>query len=83
MIEIETMIGGRHCYARVTHYSPGDPGYISGPADHCYPPEPPELDFEILDMQGKRSKHLESLMTGEEWGDIYDSLMLAIANQEE
>lgn len=83
MIEIETMIGGHHCYARVTHYSPGDPGYISGPAEHCYPPEPPELNFEILDMQGNRSKHMESLMTGEEWEDIYDALMLAIENQEE
>jgi hypothetical protein len=83
MIEIETMIGGHHCYASVVHYRPGDPGNISGPPENCYPPEPPELDFHILDMQGKRSKRLEAMMTDEEWEDIYDALILKIQSRED
>jgi hypothetical protein len=78
MIEIETMIGGHHCWARVTHYWAGDPGNISGPPEGCWPPEPPELDFEIIDKDGNRLRHLEKIMDDYEREDICDALMDAI-----
>lgn len=33
--------------AEVT-YTPGDPGFIGGPPERCYPPESAELEFESL-----------------------------------
>lgn len=31
-------------------YTPGDPGRISGPPEYCYPPEPPEVEWETLEV---------------------------------
>jgi len=37
---------GTEATATVAMISPGDPGRLSGPPEHCYPPEPAE--FEII-----------------------------------
>jgi hypothetical protein len=35
---------------RVTAYTPGDPGRVSGPPEACYPPEAEEIEFEVIGM---------------------------------
>lgn len=50
---IETWHGDDEpCLIRVTSYSPGCPGFTSGPPESCYPPEPPEIEWEVVDAAG-------------------------------
>ena len=64
--EIDVRVCGIPAIARVTHYWPGDPGYMSGPPDRCYPPEPAELDWELLDRRGRPAPWLERKLTDAE-----------------
>lgn len=66
MIEYEIKICGIPAIARVTHYRPGDPGYTSGPPERCYPPEPAELEWEVLDRRGRPAAWLARKMTDAE-----------------
>lgn len=52
----------------ITHYSPADPGRISGPPEKCYPPEPAEISFTLLTRGGKTLD--DSDFTAEEWEAI-------------
>ena len=83
MIEIETTIAGQHCRARVTYWFPGDPGKTWGPPEHCWPPEPPEIDFVILDERGIPSPSLKNQLDEEELEEIEFRLMQAINTEEE
>lgn len=64
--EIDVRVCGIPAIARVTHYWPGDPGYMSGPPDRRYPPEPAELDWELLDRRGRPAPWLERKLTDAE-----------------
>jgi hypothetical protein len=52
-------------------YTPGDPGRLSGPPEHCYPPEAPEVEISKLTYNGQDVMFLLDSDLGE---DIRDSL---------
>jgi hypothetical protein len=55
MIKLDLYLGDdeEHYVAVVTSYRAGDPGRIWGPPEHCYPPEPAEIDWELCTPDGK------------------------------
>jgi hypothetical protein len=53
MSDFNTKVQGIPCVCRVTHYRPAVPGRISGPPEDCYPDEPSEFEFELLNTSGK------------------------------
>jgi hypothetical protein len=58
----------------------GTPGYISGPPEKCYPPEPPEFRVNgiYIDAPGKPYHNEginESLITEKQWDYIYDHVV--------
>ncbi|MFT0533977.1 hypothetical protein ACMHYJ_14285 [Castellaniella hirudinis] len=59
---LNTHIQGIPCQVSVTHYTPADPGRITGPVDRCYPPEPAEVEFDVLDRRGRPAPWLERKM---------------------
>ncbi len=59
MLTIQTKVAGIPCLAEVTSYWPADPGRLSGPPEYCYPPEPAEVEFRILDRRGRPAAWLE------------------------
>jgi len=67
--EIETEIQGHKCIAQMTNYSKGWAG------TYWEPPEPPEAEFDILDMDGCRWLWLEEQMTDEEALEIEEELI--------
>lgn len=64
-MDIEVRVCGIPAIARVTFYRPGSPGCLSGPPDRCYPPEPEELEYELLDRRGRPAPWLERKLTNE------------------
>ncbi len=58
---------------RVTHYTPGDPGRLSGPPENCYPPEPEEIAFEVIG-------ELPSTASIENSEEVYDMVLQAHQN---
>jgi hypothetical protein len=58
-------------------YFPGDPGRVSGPPEHCYPPEPAEIDVEQLLIDGNPVD-----MCAPEYEGIYSELYDAALEQE-
>lgn len=59
----------------VTSYFPGDPGRTSGPPENCYPPEPPEIEFEIRTLTGHELS--ESDFDAAEWDTLIDEVLAA------
>jgi hypothetical protein len=66
MDEFEIRVCGIPAIARVTHYRPGDPGRTWGPPERCYPPEPAELEWVVLDRRGRPAPWLERKLTDAE-----------------
>lgn len=59
-----TTVNGIPCQCRVTHYSPGSPGvHTLSNGDPGYPPQPEELEFDILDRRGRHAPWLEKYIT--------------------
>ena len=59
MLTIQTHVAGIPCQAVATSYWPADPGRLSGPPEYCYPSEPAEVEFKILDRKGRVAAWLE------------------------
>jgi hypothetical protein len=59
----DTKVAGIPCQCSVTHYLPGTPEYINGLPENCYPAEPEEFEFDILDRRGKPALWLEKKLT--------------------
>jgi len=74
-MEIETRVAGIPCWARLTHYHPGDPGRTYGPPEDCWPPEPAEMDWTILDGRGRPAPWLERKMTDQDVDRISDQFL--------
>lgn len=47
-------------YAGIISYYPGSPGRLSGTPEVCYPPEPPEIEWELCDANGNLLPELSS-----------------------
>lgn len=65
-MEFETRVAGIPCICKVTYFSPGAPGRYSGPPEDCYPEEPVEFEFEILDSRGRPAEWLERKLTDQD-----------------
>lgn len=63
LYEMESKVGNLPCIIGVTYYHPADPGRVSGPPERCYPPEPMEMDFDVLTEDYEKSPDLEKLLT--------------------
>jgi hypothetical protein len=59
MTEYDITVAGIPAIARVTDYTPADPGNPWGPIDRCCPAEPAVLEFELLDRRGRPAPWLE------------------------
>lgn len=59
--------------ARVTSYYPGDPGRTSGPPEMCYPPEPPEIEWELWTVDDKPAP--DEVLTSQREDEITDQLL--------
>lgn len=54
MLEFCTVIDDEEYIVVVKSYTPGKPGRTYGNPEDCYPPEPPEAEFDLIDeMTGK------------------------------
>jgi hypothetical protein len=49
---IPVILNGEDHFAGILSYYAGDPGRLSGPPEHCYPPEPEEVEWEICNDEG-------------------------------
>ena len=61
---------------KITSYIPGDPGRISGPPELCYPPESPEIEFEIYTLTGTELS--ESDFGKEAWEELYGEVLASL-----
>lgn len=54
IITFDTYIGeDEDVTVGVTYFFPGDFGCTYGPPERCYPPEPAEMNWELIDKDGK------------------------------
>jgi len=59
----------------VHSYDPGTPGCTSGPPDAWYPPESPDIEFEVFTLTG--SPLDESDFRPAEWRALYFTVLAA------
>ena len=60
---------------KVRSYYPGDLGCTSGPPDAWYPPESPDIEFEVFTLTGTPLD--ESDFSPVEWGALYYMVLAA------
>ena len=58
-----TKVNGIPCQVQVTYYRPETPAQLLSRPENCYPSEPEELEFEILDRRGRLAKWLDKYIT--------------------
>jgi hypothetical protein len=83
MIEIKTRVADIPCFARLTYFYPGDPGKTWGPPEDCWPSEPAEVAFILLDMQGEPAPWLEDMMDEDDEDRITNKLIDALEDERE
>jgi len=75
---IRTRVAGIPCQAALTYYSPGVPMRITGSGfGDADPPEPDEIEFDILDRRGRPAPWLERKMTDSDHDRICGELINA------
>jgi hypothetical protein len=77
MTIIDTRVQGIPCHAELLHYSPGSPGYISGPPESCYESEQEEWEYRILDRRGRPAPWLEAKVTDDDREQIESDFIKA------
>lgn len=73
--EFDSRVCGIPCIVKVVYYHPGSEAVHSGPL--CGPEEPPEIDYVILDRNGRRAQWLERKMTKSDHDDVYEEALEA------
>lgn len=81
MIEIDVV--GIPALADVVRYRPGKPGRTDGPPELCYPPEPTELEWRLLDRRGRPATWLERKLTERERERIERELIEYLETEED
>lgn len=61
-VTFATVVCGIPCKVRVTSYEAEVEGRTWGPPESCYPPEPAEVSFDVLDRNGRPAPWLERKM---------------------
>ena len=79
--QIDIKIQGIPCIAEVTHYTPADPGCITAAPENCWPPEPAEIEYEILDRKGYKAAWLERKATQQDHDEIYETILKELENE--
>lgn len=78
--DLDTTINGIPCQIRVISYRPGSPMRITGWGfGDAEPPEPEEIEWEVLDRRGYRARWLEQKLDDEEIQRIEAELLAAPA----
>lgn len=70
IVELEAQIDDIPCLVGVKHYERFVSGYTSGRPEDCYPDEGGRVDFEILNLRGRRSAYLEQAATDRDWSKL-------------
>ena len=66
MPDLSTTAAGIPCRIRILSYTPADPGRLFGPPEHCWPPAPEEMEWELRDRRGYPAPWLERKLTQSE-----------------
>lgn len=59
MCIFDSHIAGIPCQIQVIHYRAFEPGFYSGPWGDCYPDDPAEIEWRVLDSHGRPASWLE------------------------
>lgn len=76
--QFTTKVSGIPCICEVTHFIRARPGRYSGPPEDCYPDEPSEFEFNILDTKGRRAEWLENKLTQDDIERLEDEWEVSI-----
>lgn len=77
---LDMTVAGIPAKIEILSASPGRPAQTYGPPEKCYPGEPPEIEYRILDRRGRPAPWLERKIEGtREEDDLYDRVGNALA----
>lgn len=79
MLCIEATIQGIPCLIKVTSFTPERPGRYCGPPEDCFPEEPAEFSYDVLDRRGRPAPWLERKMADADHERIGELVLEAIA----
>lgn len=68
----QTQVSGIPCQCKVLAYFPGEPAIIGKNPESCFPPEYSEIDFELLDRNGRRATWLEAKLKDNDFDRILE-----------
>lgn len=66
LFEFPTKVAGIPCLCDVVYYAPSHEAHIAGLPENCYPSEPTEFEFRLLDRRGYKAPWLERKLTDED-----------------
>lgn len=69
-------VNGIPCQVEVTTFKAEVPAQIWGPPEKCYPSEPAEIEFNILDRRGYKATWLERMLDKKEAQRIEEEIHL-------
>lgn len=75
--------GGFPVLVNITHFQPGDPGYIGGLPENCWPPEAADVEFELTTLKGAPCPWIERKMTDAEWERLTNEAVSFCENYED
>lgn len=78
-----TKVQGIPCLCEITSHSPYVPAKTWGPPENCYPEEGGEIEFELLDRNGRYAQWLHNKLTPEIQARIEEEASLWIQGQQQ
>lgn len=72
---VPVRVAGIPCLARGTYFRDDIPGVYGGPPGDCYPDEPAEIEFELLDRNGRRAQWLDAKLTDADEEAAYEAIL--------
>ena len=77
-----TKVQGIPCQCAITSASPYVPARTSGPPELCYPEEGGEIEFELLDRNGRYAQWLHNKLTPNDQARIEEEAAIWIRGAE-